>query len=300
MSSFTLGILGGFIAGLMQSCAYLCGRRFLAKGGNATELLFCSLVITGIATWVLAPFVLQTENLFSWRMLGYVAMTDIGLIVGHWGFFSAQKYIESSRIASLMGLKILVVALLAIVLLREKFTLLQYIAMLGAAGAGILMNSSSGKLQWGGMGYLALTLVGYAFSDLGIQLVVKEINVSDPIIGGLSGFVTNYAPVGVIALFCLKPMKIDRKKFFAAAPQGICWIFSMLGLYVCFGLMGAAFGNVLQASRGIISLIIGAFLSYFAIQNFDEQKQSAAVWIRKGLAALLMFGAIVLYAVTKR
>jgi drug/metabolite transporter (DMT)-like permease len=214
--------------------------------------------------------------------------------------FSAQKYIESSRIASLMGLKILVVALLAIVLLREKFTLLQYIAMLGAAGAGILMNSSSGKLQWGGMGYLALTLVGYAFSDLGIQLVVKEINVSDPIIGGLSGFVTNYAPVGVIALFCLKPMKIDRKKFFAAAPQGICWIFSMLGLYVCFGLMGAAFGNVLQASRGIISLIIGAFLSYFAIQNFDEQKQSAAVWIRKGLAALLMFGAIVLYAVTNR
>ena len=300
MSVFFLGVSGGLLAALMQSCAYLCGRRYLARYNNSTELTFCSLAITGIAALMMAPFVLQTENLFSWRMLLFILMTDAGLVAGHWGFFSAQKYIESSRIASLMGLKVLIVVLLAIVLLHEKFTLLQYTAMLGTVAAGVLINYSQGKLQWQGMGYLAVTLVGYAFSDLGIQLVVGEIGSGGPITKGFSGFVTNYGPVGLAALLCLKPLKIDRKKFATALPQGICWIMSMLGLYVSFGLLGAAFGNVLQASRGIISLILGIIISYFAVNNPDEEKQSAVVWLRKAAAALLMFGAITLYAMTKR
>jgi hypothetical protein len=199
-----------------------------------------------------------------------------------------------------MGLKILVVAMLTIVLLRESFTPVQYSAMLVAAVAGVLIDWSSGKLELGGMGYMAVTMVGYAFSDLGIQLVVKEIDSADPITGGLSGFIINYFVTGVVALFCLKPLKITPRMIVGALPQGVCWIISMLGLYVCFGLVGAAFGNVLQASRGIISLLLGVMLSTFVIQHSDEQKQSAKVWIRKGIAALLMFGAIVMYALSKR
>ena len=84
-----------------------------------------------------------------------------------------------------------------------------------------------------------------------------------------------------------------------AFPQAICWVVSMWGLYVCFGLLGAAFGNVIQASRGVISLVMGIVLSYFAIQGL-EQKQSALVWLRKAVAAILMFGAIVLYALSAK
>ncbi|MBE6379929.1 MAG: hypothetical protein E7047_03275 [Lentisphaerae bacterium] len=299
MSNWAIGIISGLVAGLMQSCSYLGGQRFLNKYNNSAQMVICSLLITGAVTWLMAPFFLYTSTLFSWRMLLYVIMTDIGLVVGHWGFFSAQKHIESSRIASLMGLKVLVVAVLSIVLLRIGFTFLQYLAMLGAASAGLLMNWNQGKLNWNGMGYMLVCFIGYAFSDLGVQLVVQEMPAEDPIAAGFSGFIVNYSVTGLGALCLIKKFKIDYRMLCTALPQGLCWVVSMWGLYICFGLVGAAFGNVLQASRGIISLVIGIILSYFAMQSL-EKKQSADQWVRKAVAALIMFGSIMLYAFTAK
>ena len=188
---------------------------------------------------------------------------------------------------------------LSIIMLREHFSLWQYVAIVLAALAAMLMNWSKGKLDFNGMGFLLVALVGYAFSDMGIQLVVAYLQCSDPISGGLSGYVLTYGTMGLAALLLMKPMKVDWKMVAVALPQGICWTVSMWGLYVCFGLIGAAFGNVIQASRGVVSLVLGIVLSYFAINGL-EQKQGAAVWVRKAIAALLMFGAIVLYALTAK
>ena len=226
-------------------------------------------------------------------------LSNGGLLLGHWGFFSAQKHIESSRIASLMGLKILLVMLLMLIFMHANFTLLQYIAIVLAASAAILINWINGKLDWNGMGYFSMALLGYACSDLGVQLVVQEMQCSNPIAGGLAGFSASYGVLGFFALAALKPLKVNFRMLKKALPQGVCWVFSMWGLYVCFGLLGAAFGNVVQASRGIISLILGIILSFFAIQGL-EQKQSWVMWLRKAVAALMMFGAIVLYAMTAK
>ena len=222
-------------------------------------------------------------------------MSNGGFVAGQWGFFNAQKHIESSRIASLLGLKVLVVMFLSIVMLRAQFTLWQYTAIVLAAVDAMLMNWSKGKLDWNGMGFLMVALTGYAVSDLGVQLVVKSFNTSDPIRNGMCGFALCYGIGGVVSLGMIKPCKISWQMVKGAFPQAICWVVSMWGLYVCFGLLGAAFGNVIQASRGVISLVMGIVLSYFAIQGL-EQKQSALVWVRKAVAAILMFGAIVLYA----
>ena len=232
-------------------------------------------------------------------MLGFLLMGNGGFILGQWGFFSAQKHIESSRIASLLGLKVLVVMLLSIIMLRTCFAMGQYAAIMLAVLAAMLMNWSKGKLDLNGMGYLLMALVGYAFSDIGIQLIVEYLQCSDPITGGLSGYVLTYGTMGLGALALMKPMQVSWKMVAGALPQGVCWTISMWGLYVCFGLIGAAFGNVIQASRGVISLILGIILSFFAINGL-EQKQSAAVWVRKTVAALLMFAAIVLYALTAK
>ena len=103
--------------------------------------------------------------------------------------------------------------------------------------------------------------------------------------------------IGALAVMPLFNVKWKMVK--GALPQGVCWVVSIWGLYVCFGLLGAAFGNVIQASRGVISLILGIILSFFAIQGL-EQQQSVVVWLRKTAAALLMFGAIVLYALAAK
>ena len=299
MNSLTIGILSGLLTAFMQSFSYLGGRRFLAIYGNARQLLIASLVICGAAAWLLAIFFLDPTKIFTWRMLGLLIMCNGGFIAGQWGFFNAQKHIESSRIASLLGLKVLVVMFLSIVMLRTQFSLWQYTAIVLAAFAAMLMNWSKGKLELGGMGFLLMALVGYAFSDMGIQLMVAYLGCSNPIIGGLSGYVLTYGSMGLGALLLMKPLKVSWKMVAGALPQGVCWTISMWGLYVCFGLIGAAFGNVIQASRGVVSLVLGIVLSYFAIDGL-EQKQSWQVWLRKALAAILMFGAIVLYALTAK
>lgn len=299
MSALTLGILSGLLTAFMQSFSYLGGRRFLALYGNARQLLIASLVICGVAAWGLAFFFLDTNKLFTWRMLWLLIMGNGGFMIGQWGFFSAQKHIESSRIASLLGLKVLVVMFLSIVMLKAHFAAAQYVAIVLAAFAAFLMNWSKGKLDINGMGYLLMALVGYAFSDMGIQLIVEYLQFSNPIYGGLSGYALTYGSMGIIALVLMKPFKVSWCMVKGALPQGVCWLISMWGLYVCFGLIGAAFGNVIQASRGVISLVLGLILSYFAINGLEE-KQSTAVWIRKAVAAILMFGAIVLYALTAK
>ena len=188
---------------------------------------------------------------------------------------------------------------LSIVMLRAQFSLGQYSAIVLAAFAAMLMNWSKGKLDFNGMGFLLMALVGYAFSDMGIQLVVAHLECSNPIVGGLGGYVLTYGTMGIGALLLMKPLKVSWKMVVGALPQGVCWTISMWGLYVCFGLLGAAFGNVIQASRGVVSLVLGIVLSYFAVNGL-EQKQSWQVWLRKALAAILMFGAIVLYALTAK
>ena len=299
MSGLIVGILSGLVAALMQSCSYLGGRRFLAKDGNAVQLMISSLIICGVSAWLLAPFYWMPEKFFTWEMALWLLLTDGGFVLGQWGFFNAQKYIESSRIASLLGLKVLVVTLLTMTFLGERYTIIQYTAIAGAAAAAMLMNWSKGKLDWKGMNYLFAALSGYATSDLGVQQVVKLIGGNDPISRGMAGFTLAYGVLLIGALAVMPLFKVKWKMVKGALPQGVCWVISMWGLYVCFGLLGAAFGNVIQASRGVISLILGIILSFFAIQGL-EQQQSVGVWLRKTAAALLMFGAIVLYALAAK
>jgi len=299
MSTLAIGIICGLITAFAQSFSYLGGRRFLAKEGNAVQLMISSLIICGTGAWLMAPFFWFPEKYFTWEMALWVLLTDGGFLIGQWGFFNAQKHIESSRIASLLGLKVVAVTLLTMTFLGEKYTLLQYTAIAGAAVAAMLMNWSKGKLDWKGMNFLLAALLGYASSDLGVQQVVKLIGGNDPIIRGMAGFTLTYGAMLIGAILVMPLFKVKWKMVKGALPQGMCWVISMWGLYVCFGLIGAAFGSVIQASRGVISLILGIILSFFAIEGL-EQKQSASVWVRKAAAALLMFGAIVLYALSAK
>lgn len=300
MSDNFLGIIGGLVAASMQSVAYLFGRKFLAGSGSANQLLFSSIIITSVVSWLLVPFFVDWDVVLTWRMAGKLLIVNGGLFVGHWGFFSAQNHIESSRIASLMGLKIVLVMLLVMIFVHTEFSLWQYTAVFMATFAAVLMNWSKGKLDWNGMGFLLFALLGYAVSDLGIQLAVDEVRVSDPIESAIRGFAVCYSSAGVVALAAVKPLKINFKVLEAALPQAVCWIISMGGLYVCFGLLGAAFGNVVQASRGVISLLLGIIVSFISADAVLEQKQSVSVWIRRTIAALMMFGAIVMYALTSK
>ncbi|MBR2363676.1 MAG: hypothetical protein IKA79_00605, partial [Lentisphaeria bacterium] len=67
----------------------------------------------------------------------------------------------------------------------------------------------------------------------------------------------------------------------------------------CFALVLPVFGNVILASRGLFSVVLGAMLSFVGLQKLDaviSRKQ----WILRAIAAILMIGAIAVYSVSSQ
>jgi cytochrome c biogenesis protein CcdA len=74
------------------------------------------------------------------------------------------------------------------------------------------------------------------------------------------------------------------------------WLVGMATLYVCFGLLGAVFGNVLLSSRGLFAVVFGAVLAHRGWHEL-EQRVDRATLVRRIIAALFMTGAIALYVI---
>ncbi len=291
------GIVTGLVAALGQSCSYIASRYFLARAGNAWQLLAASQLWMGLGAGALWLFVGRGYGgeFGSFKVWQAATLACGSFIVGHLGFFMAQRNIESSRIASLLGLKIGFVAILSVLMLGCGLLPLQWLAIAVTVVAAMAMNWSSGKLVWGGMGFLLVALVGYAFSDIGVFLLVGAFETDSKLTGSLLGFCVAYMLLGVVLTPLVPILGVTKRMLLYALPFAICWGVAMIFLYVCFAYLGAAFGNVIQASRGIISLVLGIGLGMLGIPGL-EGKHSAAVWVRRGIAALLMFTAITLYA----
>jgi len=68
----------------------------------------------------------------------------------------------------------------------------------------------------------------------------------------------------------------------------------MFFLYTCFALIGVVFGNIIQSSRGIISIGLGYLIANIGFERL-EPKITRGVYLRRVLAGLLMTGAVALY-----
>ena len=69
---------------------------------------------------------------------------------------------------------------------------------------------------------------------------------------------------------------------------------AMLFLYACFARIGTVNGNIVQSTRGIIAILIGALLAALGFTELEE-KVGVQVWIRRMIAGVMMFLAIVAF-----
>ena len=68
----------------------------------------------------------------------------------------------------------------------------------------------------------------------------------------------------------------------------------MLFLYACFALIGTVNGNIVQSTRGIIAILIGAALSKLGFNELEE-KITLNIFIRRIIAGAMMILAIVAF-----
>lgn len=222
-----------------------------------------------------------------------------GYLAGQFGFFQAQKTVEPSRISSLMGLKI---PLLACFVLLQGQTLGagRWLAVVIVTVAAFCLNwSGGGRLSVRGLLWLSLTPIGYAACDMMETGVVQNLAGQEGWSMFGAALTTIFFFYTVLGLICgaafIRRRRFEWRIARDSLPFCASWYASQLALFFCFGTLGAVFGNVIQASRGVFSVCIGVSLIALG-WRYPEPPIGRLAWVRRAFAAVLMAAGIALYA----
>ncbi len=292
------GIFAGLTAALLNSVGYLFNAFLLKKNNSPFKLLVFA------QTWMLIfslPFIwfLLPENGIAdpGKFFKALACWVIVFCTGQASFFLALRHFEASRLSSLLGLKIIVLTVIYMFVNRSIPNAGQWLAVFMAAGAAMLINYSAGN-SWKSQGwlYVFVTLICYSLSDINETTLVLCLVESGlpPLRSAFAATMTNYVVLGILTLPGLFFFKPD-KTFHLSIPYAAFWLLSQAALMTCFALVAPVFGNVILASRGIFSVLLGVLLAVLGIRGVDAHI-SKKQWIRRGIAALLMVLAIGIYS----
>ena len=314
-----LGILLGLGCALASSLAYLASRRFTVRhaGREPQEpqwrgplrLMVTAHVYLAIACGIGYLFLMPRGNLaqpadWSWAMVTSIAVA-LFYLTGNTLLFFALRRSEASRIAPLLGVKIVLLALVTHFFLGESLVAQQWIAVALGTFAALMLGSSGGRLPWR-VALLALgACAGYVGSDTFIgQMwpawlptgVTEELATEQQRVrASMTGMSLVYVWCGLIAAALLPIAKPWQKRHWTgSASYAGFWLVAMVCLFSTFALVGLILGNILQATRGLMSILLGVAVVKLGHHHIESHAPLKVV-IQRCIAAALMIGAIALY-----
>ena len=294
----TIGIVCGFIAAFLNSVGYLFSALFLKRCNAPVKLLIFAQTWMLIFTLPFLCFLYPEQGIPDPRkFFTALAYWVIVFCTGQASFFMALRHFEASRLSSLLGLKIIVLTVIYMFVQQALPNGGQWLAVFMAAAAAMMINwSSSGSWKSRGWIYVFMTLICYSLADINETAMVRcLIDGGIPMLkSAFTATVISYVTLGVVTLPGLIFVRPD-KTFTLSAPYALFWLLSQASLFICYALLLPVFGNVILASRGMFSVLLGAVLAYMGIKNVDAHI-SRAQWIRRAFAALLMVLAIAIYS----
>ena len=104
-----------------------------------------------------------------------------------------------------------------------------------------------------------------------------------------------YFILGLLTLPCLLKCRFRFQLCKDALPYALTWYCAIILLFLCYGSIGAVFGNIIQASRGIISVLLGAWLLHCGYEHL-EPRVGRKAWCRRFLMAVVMICSMCLYS----
>ena len=293
----TIGILCGLAAAVCHSASYFFSRLFVIQRRHAVvRLLVAAHLIMGVISIVLLPLVWSADappvSHYGVPLLG----AALFYLAGQAGLFYLVRGTDSSRIAPLLGFKIVILAGIVVLFMGQHLQSTQWIAVSLSVLATLALSQTGGSLPFRAILWLAVTCTGYSLSDLNIAALVKGLAPLSPLRASIVGVCLTYLFCGIVSLVLLPWTGGARvlRDWKYALPFAAAWLLAMFFLFVCFGLIGPVYGNILQSTRGIISIVAGAWLARSGMEHL-EQKVSRWVLIRRVGAAVLMCVAIWLF-----
>ena len=292
-----LGITFGFAAATSNSLAYLFSRAFLQKHHQSYfHLLTVSHILMGVVSVILAAF-LWPDNMLEFKIYGPSLLgTALFYFVAQGCLFLALKRTEASRLSPMLGSKIILLAMISVLFLGQTFTLFQWMAICFSFLAAVLLTSAGSRTPKIAILWISMTCLGYCLSDINIVKLVAHFETDMGLIqASLFSTALCYIVCGILSIIMLFILRHTTPAMWKdAIPFSILWYMAMLFLFVCFGSIGAVHGNIIQSTRGIISVVLAAFVSLMGFHRI-EQKVTRRVFVKRICAAALMTAAVTIF-----
>jgi|688.fasta_scaffold213558_2 drug/metabolite transporter (DMT)-like permease len=301
-ATLAAGVTAGLLSGAFNAVAFLISRHHAttSPGGGLRLLVHAHLVMAAVClpvAWLLWP----RGGIDAMACLPPLAGSIGCYLAGQAALVASLRRADASRVVPLLALKIVALALIVTCLPGERLDVRQWVAVGLCVVAATALQGRRDPVPAAVAGLMLAACIGFAGADLLIVRVIDVVHAADPARSrlwacGLSVAVT-YVACGLVAVpFLTGSPPRGRDDWRAAAWYGLVWLVGMATLYVCFGLLGAVFGNVLLSSRGLFAVVFGAVLAHRGWHEL-EQRVDRATLVRRIIAALFMTGAIALYVI---
>jgi drug/metabolite transporter (DMT)-like permease len=290
------GILLGFGAAIAQSLSYVFSRIFSDKYPRSTLILLSlSHCIMGIFSVI--PFILlcpATLPKFSEYAPSLFACA-LFYLAGQACLFLALTRTDASRVSPLLGLKLLFLTGISVAFLQQHFLPTQWAAVFICVIAAVMLNWSGGRIAWQSLALIIFACLVYSISDLNIKLLVGHFLKLGLFKSSVLSVCLCYMVCGLAGMIMLVFLpRTLKSQWINAVPFAIAWLCAMFFLFACFASIGVVFGNIVQSTRGVISIVLGSFIAGVGLEHL-EKKITTKVLLRRIFAAVLMVLSIALF-----
>jgi len=286
------GILLGLAAALAQSISYFCTRLFVIRRHQGVlRLLVLGHLIMAAASAALLPAVWPVRWPPPERFGGYLAGAAAFYFLGQVGMFYALRHTDASRASPLLGLKIVVLAAITVLALHQHLSALEWLGCLVGVAAAMVLGVSGGPVGWRALGGLLFAIVTYSLSDINITHLVRAMDTGQGILrSSLLAVFLSYTACGLIglALWPTVRRRGGRGDWLYASPFAASWLVAMMLLFACFGTIDVVLGNIVQSSRGLMTIAIGTQIAAAGMVHLERRTSWTVLLQRIGAAALMV------------
>ena len=269
----------------------------MRKMGTPLQLLLVSQVFMAIFA---LPAILLTAGEAVPPLTQYalpLIVSTVAYLTGQSSLFLAMRGAQASRISPMLGFKTVVTALITYLFFDAQMGLRQWTGVATAVSAVIVLNFSGGPLPLKSLLAVISACISYAVSDVYIKELITALSPLSLIRASFYATGISYLLCGILSvavLTALRKLKLLRHGLSFSLPFAAAWLTAMFALFLCFGAVGPVLGNILQSSRGVISILIAIPAARLGFPLIEPSSPGHVV-LKRLTAALLIIAAVWLY-----
>lgn len=300
------GIAVGFLAAFLQSCSYLVSARYVRLSGRPAWTLLppSYLLMAPAAAAIVAATLPLAQGAVPWRAaLGPASWSVVFCLGANAAMFQMLRSVDASLASPLLGLKVPMLAAFYTFALARPCTAAQWVAVGLVLAATAALALSGRRLGRAGWGWLLATCAGFSLADWLIGETFAAVEPAFPSFGPRAIFSLGFiylvsgAAAALALPFCPRLPRAGWLRW--AAPYAAVWFAAMAALYACFATCGIVLGNIVQNTRGLLSIALGWLVARAGRTDLEE-RVTPAVLARRVAAAALLLAAVALYALGGR